>query len=194
MGLMAQFTRTAIVNSFIRLLNEKPLDKITVKDIVDDCGVNRNTFYYHFQDIYALLDELFRTELQKILKEDGAAGSWQEALLVCTEFARENKRAVYHVYQSGARDYLEDYMRRLMEKMMEAFVRREAQGMDLPEEDILVVAAFYQAALNGMVLEWLRRDMKEDPERIIHKIGVLFDGTVKYALLNSAKAQGRGAL
>ena len=53
MGLMAQFTRTAIVNSFIRLLNEKPLDKITVKDIVDDCGVNRNTFYYHFQDIYA---------------------------------------------------------------------------------------------------------------------------------------------
>lgn len=102
MGLMAQFTRTAIVNSFIRLLNEKPLDKITVKDIVDDCGVNRNTFYYHFQDIYALLDELFRTELQKILKEDGAAGSWQEALLVCTEFARENKRR-FIMYTSPAR-------------------------------------------------------------------------------------------
>lgn len=52
---MTQFTSKAIEESFIRLLNERPLDKITIKDIVDDCGISRNTFYYHFQDITALL-------------------------------------------------------------------------------------------------------------------------------------------
>ena len=51
---MTQFTSKAIEESFIRLLNERPLDKITIKDIVDDCGISRNTFYYHFQDITAL--------------------------------------------------------------------------------------------------------------------------------------------
>lgn len=43
---MAQFTKQAIINSFLKLLEETPLDKITVKDIVEDCGINRNTFYY----------------------------------------------------------------------------------------------------------------------------------------------------
>ena len=54
---MTQFTSKAIEESFIRLLNERPLDKITIKDIVDDCGISRNTFYYHFQDITALLEQ-----------------------------------------------------------------------------------------------------------------------------------------
>lgn len=51
---MLQLTKKAIVNSFIKLLNEKPLDKITVKNIAEDCGINRNTFYYHFSDIREL--------------------------------------------------------------------------------------------------------------------------------------------
>ena len=51
---VSQLTKKAIMASFVRLVNKTPLDKITVKDIVEDCGVNRNTFYYYFQDIYAL--------------------------------------------------------------------------------------------------------------------------------------------
>ena len=52
---MANFTRNAIKSSFLKLLNERPLSKITVKDIVSDCGVNRNTFYYYFEDRVELL-------------------------------------------------------------------------------------------------------------------------------------------
>ena len=56
---MANFTSKAIKESFIKLLNEKPMNKISVKDIVEDCGINRNSFYYHFQDIPTLLEEIF---------------------------------------------------------------------------------------------------------------------------------------
>ena len=55
---MSQLTKRAITESFMKLINQVPFDKITVKDIVEDCGVNRNTFYYHYSDIYALLDEI----------------------------------------------------------------------------------------------------------------------------------------
>ena len=54
---MASFTKRAIIESFIRQLQNKPADKITVKDIVEDCGISRNTFYYHFKDIYEVLEE-----------------------------------------------------------------------------------------------------------------------------------------
>ena len=59
---MAQFTKKAILDSFVELISERPFDKITVKDIVTRCGVNRNTFYYYFEDVYALVDELFQVE------------------------------------------------------------------------------------------------------------------------------------
>ena len=55
---MANFTEKAIKASFLKLLNERPLTKITVRDIVEDCGINRNSFYYHYRDIPALLEEL----------------------------------------------------------------------------------------------------------------------------------------
>ena len=55
---MASYTKKAIRDAFIKLLNERPLSQITVRDIVDTCGVNRNTFYYHYQDISALIDKL----------------------------------------------------------------------------------------------------------------------------------------
>ena len=48
---MASFTRKAIMDSFMKLVDQRPISKITIKDIVEDCGVNRNTFYYHFADI-----------------------------------------------------------------------------------------------------------------------------------------------
>ena len=59
---MSGFTKEIIIRTLFELLNEKPLAKITVKDIVERCGVNRNTFYYHYEDINDLsksfLDDL----------------------------------------------------------------------------------------------------------------------------------------
>ena len=59
---MSELTKRAIQESFKKLLSNQPLDKITVKNITDDCGVNRNTFYYHYSDIYQLLEEIFLTD------------------------------------------------------------------------------------------------------------------------------------
>ncbi len=65
---MANFTEKAIKASFLKLLNERPLTKITVRDIVEDCGINRNSFYYHYRDIPALLEELITEQADNIMK------------------------------------------------------------------------------------------------------------------------------
>ena len=97
---MTQFTSKAIEESFIRLLNERPLDKITIKDIVDDCGISRNTFYYHFQDITALLEHVLNADVERVLSQHLDMDSWEDGFISAARFALENKRLVYHIYNS----------------------------------------------------------------------------------------------
>ena len=64
---MSAYTKQAIKNSFLKLLNERPLNQVTVKAIVDDCGINRNTFYYHFADVPSLATEIITERADEVL-------------------------------------------------------------------------------------------------------------------------------
>ena len=134
-------TKQAIRASFIKLLNERPLDKITVKDVVVDCGVNRNTFYYHYQDIFALLEDVLRREAPRILEKNSSA-----KLEGCGKsrggFCAENRRAVYHVYNSSRRDQLETYLNPVAGTVNGGIYRSRAQGMNISDEDIRILAMF----------------------------------------------------
>ena len=65
---MASFTRKAIMDSFMKLVDQRPISKITIKDIVEDCGVNRNTFYYHFADIPALIEAIVHDQAEELIR------------------------------------------------------------------------------------------------------------------------------
>ena len=88
---MANLTKEAIKKSLIKLLNERPINKITVKDIVEDCGINRNSFYYHFDDIPSLVEEMINREADRIIAEHSRIESIEECLEVAVSFALENK-------------------------------------------------------------------------------------------------------
>ena len=64
---MNQLTKDAIAKALTDLLQERPIEKITIKDITDCCGINRQTFYYHFSDIYDLMEWTLDKELRKAL-------------------------------------------------------------------------------------------------------------------------------
>ena len=98
---MAKFTKQAIYDSFMKFLNERPLGQITVKDIVVDCGINRKTFYYYFQDIYALTDELFRSHIETVrTKYPAESHSWEEVLQLITDYMYENRKVALHIYRT----------------------------------------------------------------------------------------------
>lgn len=184
---MSQFTKKALIDSFVKILNTTSLDKITVKDIVNDCGVNRNTFYYYFQDIYALLEEIFKEETKNVLEENILYDSWQEGFLQVTKFAIENKQAIYHIYNSLSREKLESYLFSVTDNLMFSFVDSQSEGMDVSLDDKRFISDFYKHALVGLLLNWVNNGMKDDPKIFIIKIGELFEGNIKNALDNSVK-------
>lgn len=176
---MAQFTKKAIIDTFIELISERPFDKITVKDIVTRCGVNRNTFYYYFADIYALVDEIFQLEIQKIVGNTASYVSWHDAFYKAVDFVAQNKLAVYHLYKSISREQVENYLDRVISNNIESFIRGEAVGLNVDEADIGLLSRFYTHALTGMILEWLNNDMREDAYAAIYRLNFLLDGNIR---------------
>ena len=150
---MAQFTKKAILDSFVELISERPFDKITVKDIVTRCGVNRNTFYYYFEDVYALVDELFQVETQNILGSNADYETWQEAFLKAIDFVHNNRRAIYHLYNSISREQVETYLNKVTYNNILIFIKKLVADLSPNETDVELVASFYSHALVGMTLE-----------------------------------------
>lgn len=183
---MSQLTKKAIIETFIKLINERPLDKITVKDIVEECGINRNTFYYHFQDIPSMIEEIMREEVNRTLTSQKQSASWEEGFIDAAEFALKNKKALYHIYKSVSRDVVERYMNTIAEDVITRFVERIAGDLSPQEEDKKLIIHFYKAALVGMTLDWVESGMKYDTEQLIRRVGYLFDGNIYNSLKKSS--------
>lgn len=174
-------TRKAIIRSFLRLLNSRPVDKISIKDIVTDCCISRNTFYYHYRDIYALLMDAFEQEAQRILETTGT-DRWQDALICGMYFARENRRTIYHIYNSMDRDQLERYLFRISGEMAQTVVETFAKDLLVSPEDLQFITGFYKHGVVGLLEEWLQNDMRAEPEPVVHRMAEIFRGTVRIAL------------
>ncbi|NMB27085.1 MAG: TetR family transcriptional regulator [Tissierellia bacterium] len=184
--MVQQYTKKMIREVFIKMLNERPLDKITVTAITEECEINRNTFYYHYTDIYEILSEIFQTELGTVIDEYNDTLSWEESFLLAAKFALQNKKAIYHVYNSMQREELENYMYNVSGNVMIQYVDRVSDGISASSGDKKLIASFYQCALTEMVLRWIASGMKEDPDTIIRRIGQLFDGNITLSLKRSA--------
>ena len=98
---MSQMTKRALEASLKELLRHKPLDKITVSDLTDHCGVNRMTFYYHFKDIYDLVDWILAEDAAKAMEGRRGFGTWSEAYLDVLRQLQDNKTLVLNVYRLG---------------------------------------------------------------------------------------------
>ncbi|MGO3733264.1 MAG: TetR/AcrR family transcriptional regulator C-terminal domain-containing protein [Vagococcus sp.] len=180
-----KYTKELIHDTFVAMLNERPLKKITVKDLAIACEINRNAFYYYYSDIYELLSEIFENQLTKIMDNYSDTLSWEESFLEATSFALENKTAIYHVYDSMQQDELIRYIFKASGDIMTRYVEHESIKTSALEDDKKLVVSFYQCALTGMVLRWIQTGMKESPKDIVMRIGFLFDGNIETSLMRS---------
>ncbi len=176
---MPNFTETAIKQSFMKLLNERPLNKITVKDIVEDCGINRNSFYYHFRDMPSLIENIIIGELDRIIKEYPSIRSAEECFLVAAGFALENKRAVLHIYESVNRDIFERYLWRICEYAVTTYFNTVFGGKKIKSEDKKIVIRFLKCECFGSIIDWLNSGMKDNIETGIHRLCELRKGVLE---------------
>ena len=182
MVFVSQTTKRALEASLKKLLLEKPLNKITINDITEDCGVNRMTFYYHFKDIYDLVDWILAEDAAKAMEGRRGFETWNEAYLDILHQLQDNKTLVLNVYRSVGREQVEQYLYRLLDPILKDFADRECHDITVQDADKQFVIDFYKYALVGMTLEWIRRDMKTDPKLMVERVSTLIHGDLRRAL------------
>ena len=179
-------TEVLIANAFYALLEEKPLSKITVREIVERCGVNRNTFYYHFRDIPALLERIIKSRADQVVREHGRLESNPDCIEVILQFCRSDRQAILHIYRSVQREVFLDHLERLMLYSVEEFITTAARDLPIPPEDRDLLIRFYKCARIGIALDWLNAGMNYDILARADRVCDLFAGSTQRAFLKSA--------
>ena len=176
---MSNLTKNAIKGSFLKLLNERPLGKITVKDIVTDCGINRNSFYYHYQDIPSLIEEIIREETDKIIQQYPTISNFEECLTIATGFILNNRKAIYHIYHSVNRDIFEHYLWKSCHYVVATYINAAFSDFKVEEKDKNIIIQFYKCQIFGQILEWLDGGMKSDIIETSRRLCLLRKGMIE---------------
>lgn len=184
-------TKKAIAYSLKELLLEKPLPKITVNDITERCDINRQTFYYHFQDIADLVEWICLTDADKVLKDNKTYDTWQEGFYSIFNILKEDRPFVINIYHSISLENLNRYLYKIVYPLIYNVVEEKAAGYVVREEDKKFIADFFKYAFVALVLEWVKNDMKEDPHEIIDRLNLLIEGTIENALKNYSRNNER---
>ena len=179
---MSQVTKRALEQSLKNLLLKKPLTKITVGDITEDCGINRMTFYYHFKDIYDLVEWSCLEDATRALEEKKTYDTWQQGFLQIFKAVQENKPFILNVYRCVHREQVEKYLQPLVDQLLLNVINEEAAGITVRDEDKQFIAQVYSYMFIGLMLDWIKDDMREDPQQIVEKLSKLIKGSVSVAL------------
>lgn len=179
---MSQLTKKALAASLKKLLAEKPINKITINDIAEDCGVNRMTFYYHFADIYDLASWTCVEDAQQALAQNKTYDTWQQGFLNIFNAVLDNKHLIMNVYRALNREQIESYLDTQTHGLLMGVIEEKAKGMEIAEKDKNFIADFFKYAFNGILLNWIAEGMREDPQYIVDRVSVLICGDVTHAL------------
>lgn len=157
---MASSTKSALADALRQMMEVKPIAKITVKDLVDICNVNRQTFYYHFDDVYDLLEWVFEEDANRVLPKEVVYEHWQEDVMFFFQYLYENASFTLNVYHSGSRLYMLRYLKGRLESCIRSFADIVSEGMNIDKQDYDFVIEFYSNGIIGLITQWLDLEMR----------------------------------
>lgn len=190
---MSKFTKQAIMDGFIELSKQMPIDKITVKKVTDYIGITRNTFYYHYQDIYALLEEIIVSKAKKlfVLDEDNLKDSWKSNLRFMGQYGKKNEDFIRNLYQSMGRDAFGDQLTEIsygsIYRSIEAYAEQQMlkdPSRKYTEKNIHDTAYILAKMLSENAVEWIRGRIEQDPVVLMEKAICAIDGVGEVILNN----------
>lgn len=174
---MAQKTKADLARALKELVDEKPLAQITVTEVASRAGINRQTFYYHFKDIYDLIGWIYQTEALEAVEGYVMLDAWQQGMLRFLEYIRENRSFCLRTYQAVDTRQFEDFVFRFAKRLLGQVMAEVAQQQPLaPKEDQEVLVCFYSCGFVGMVRQWLEAGAEEAPEELVERLSVILEG------------------
>ncbi len=186
---MANTTKQALEASLKRMMLKKPLAKITIRDITDDCGISRMAFYYHFKDIYDLIEWVCVEDAARALQGKKTCDTWQEGLLQVFEAVLENKPFVLNACRCISREQMERFLYKLTYGLIRGVVDEKSRGVAITEADKTFIADFYKYSFVGIMLDWIKQGMNDDYHKIAACMGLTMQGNIDNSIRNFAAAR-----
>lgn len=177
-------TKKAIIEAFQEILEETPINKITVKSIVERCEINRNTFYYHFEGIPDLVEYHLTTMADQLLDSFDQPNPAEELQMVVNYFV-QRKRSVLHIYRYLPREQFLPLLNKIAAYVIERSIRQATSEAPISEEDLTVLIRFYKGALVGGLLDWLESGMSYDMNAMVERLCKLMEGSTRNAIEKS---------
>lgn len=186
---MSNFTENAIKTTFSKMIEERPLSQITVKDLVAECGINRNSFYYHFQDIPSLTEEIIKEHVDRCIERFPEIDSIEEVLEVSLTFIYEKKKSVIHIFNSGNRDIVEKYLMEACDYAVTNYINTVVSGRPIKKEAKEILIQLVKCLCFGEMMDWLFGGMKEDLREPFHQLCELNKGHIEEVILKSLEEE-----
>lgn len=175
---MSHTTKRVLAGALKERLKRQRLDEITVQSLVDDAEVSRKTFYYHFQDIYALLEWILLDEMKRLLDRGRDSGSWQEGVRDVFDYFQRNRAIILNVYRSleEKEPLLEAHVSRLVRPMMERIFASQPGHERVSPSDRQFILDLYSFGLVELFLRWIGNGMKPDGSVLMDQIDRVVGG------------------
>lgn len=174
-------TKRILATSLKELMKSKAVEKISIREITDNANVNRQTFYYHFEDIYDLLKWTFQQEAVQLLAVHNSAQIWQEGLLQLFHYLDDNRTICLNALQSLGRGDLKRFFYADIHNILERVVKEHCNNLQASEQYLSFITHFYTISLGGLVESWLAGEMEQSPEEIIEMIDTFIQDQLRGA-------------
>ena len=167
------------------LMAQKPLNKITVAEIMQSCGMVRQHFYYHFVDIYDAVRWMFDQEAVALLRKHEGVMLWQDGLLQLFQYLQENRAVCLCALHSMSREHLKRFFQTDIHAIIQNTIQRIVMELDCQASDreVDLLTRFYVGALVSMIEEWLLGEIQEPPEELLRFADQLLKDHVRGAAL-----------
>ncbi|WP_400219718.1 TetR/AcrR family transcriptional regulator C-terminal domain-containing protein [Methanomethylophilus alvi] len=166
---MSDLTKQALIASFKKLLETEPFDKITISDITNDCGLSRQTFYYHFRDLFDMIRWIYNSESLNEIGGRGGYGTWQDKIRELFDYTLNNKSLILGTFNSKCRNDLVGYYMDVSIRRISDIVEMKSDG-DIAEKDKKFIASVYAYAFVGIMVDWISDGMKESSEEMVDRV------------------------
>lgn len=174
-----------IASSLKASMETKPLTKISVCEIADNCHINRGTFYYHFQDIYSVVEWILKKETYSYLDTYATPLTYEDAVRFILDYARDNQYIVKCALDTFAMEELKCFFHKDIHRTIKNFIAEMASDRQVSDDYLDFLTNFYTYALVHLLIEWMKNGMKEDDDTIIRRIRTVVSGTIEQALKNA---------
>jgi len=184
---MATSTKKALADALKKMMVIKPIDRITVNDLVETCGVSRQTFYYHFDDVYDLLEWVFEEDANANLPKEVVYDNWKQDVTLWFKYLSDNAVFALNVYNSSSRLYMLRYIRGRLRDCIRSFSEIVAEDRTIDRQDFEFIVEFYSHIVVGLIAQWMDQGMQLPREITTERVLRVLDNSIENIMLRFQK-------